>query len=134
VTAPHEALRAEVVAELEAAGIRARPYFGEALTLPAVVVVPGSPHIDRTNPRGDVPFGRQLVRLSVLCIGGLASAKTSDQRLDALVGEVLAVLDKNHDVDLVTAPGSVPLIRNNPGAKYVAAAISIEEVTRVQED
>ena len=124
-------LRTQVAQALTDAGIRAKSYKTETLTPPCAVVVPGQPYILPPAPGRDIPFGCHLVRIDVLVVAGPESAKAVEDRMDQLITTALEALDAR-DVVSVSRPGLTPLSTTSstkPAPKFVAAVITIEEVT-----
>lgn len=84
------ASRAELVAALEAAGVRV-PAPGDPLIVPGAWVRAGEPWL---APWSVGPPGSRLARWSVLLIAGRADSTAAQTELEALAGAALPALDE----------------------------------------
>lgn len=117
-----EGIRAEVVAALSAADIKAVDYIGETMTPPVAAVVPGDPYLDSEG----ATFGHTNVNLLILLIGGKGTNKAAASQIDSLIATALDALD-DWDITEVAQPGLV----NLNGSNYLGSVITISSETKL---
>lgn len=117
-----EAIRADVVALLTAADIKAVDYIGETMTPPVAAVIPGDPYLDTEG----AVFGHANVNLLVLLIGGKGTNKAAASQIDSLIAKAIDALD-DWDITEVAQPGQV----NLNGSNYLGSVITISTETKL---
>lgn len=117
------ATRADVAADLTAAGLRAETYMPERVTPPLAVVAPADPYVER--PEGEIPFAHVRVVMSVFVIGDKGTASTATDQIDTLIGTACeALADETTEV-------SAPALVTVNGHEYLGAVLTARRIIRL---
>lgn len=124
---PLTSIREEIKDVLTEAGIKAVEYVQENIIPPVAVVVPATPYV--TMPEGKNPFGEYSVNMQILLIAGKGTNKTSANKIDSMIVDVLDALD-DWDITEVTAPQEMSL----KGVPYMGAVVTLEQNTKLDKE
>lgn len=121
-------LREDISDALTEAGIKAVEYVQENIVPPVAVVVPADPYV--TLPEGRNPYGSPYsVKMQILVIAGKGTNKTTANKIDSMIVDVLDALD-DWDITEVTAPQEVRL----KGVPYMGAVVTLESNTKLEKE
>ena len=125
---PLTSIREEIKDVLTAAGIKAAEYVQENIVPPVAVIVPASPYV--TLPEGRNPYGSPYtVNMQILIIAGKGTNKTSANKIDSMIVDVIDALD-DWDITEVTAPQEMSL----KGIPYMGAVVTLEHNTKLEKE
>lgn len=116
-------LRTDVVAALQAAGLRAQHYHSEVITPPVCVVLPGGSYITSA-----ATFGAKEVALRVLVVSGKGTNEATANALDQAIEDAVIALS-DWDIESVAEPGLIGL----NGSQYLATVIDITTQIKFEE-